>query len=75
MGAAGIPSRRKEGRRRRNEEGKMRKGGRETKKGGREMRKEGGEEVNSRLLDTDWNPKFWVIQQNDGIVIVSILQI
>ena len=33
-------------------------------KGGRETRKEGGEEVNRKLLDTDWNPKFWVIQQN-----------
>ena len=41
-----------------------REGGRETRKGGREMRKEGGEEVNSKLLDTDRNPKFWVIQQN-----------
>ena len=39
------------------------------------MRKEEGEEVNSKLLDTDWNPKFWVVQQNDGIVVFSILQI
>ena len=38
------------------------------REGGREMRKgkEEGEEVNSKLLDTDGNSKFWVIQQNDG---------
>ena len=33
------------------------------RKGGREMRKEEGE-VYSKLMDTDRNPKFKVIQQN-----------
>ena len=48
----------------RREEGREMRKKRIMRKGGREMRKEGGEEVNSKLLDTDWNPKFWVIQQN-----------
>ena len=75
MQLASLAEGRREGGREIRKKRIMRKGGRETKKGGRKMRKEEGEEVNSKLLDTDWNPKFWVIQQIDGIVIFSILQI